>query len=98
MRLPALSLLALFAPLTLAACATPGGPVQVTRFVTETEQDRLGAGTIFIQSAAGSEAGAQDLAPYKAAVARELVKLGYREAARGQAAQIAQVSVDSGVT
>lgn len=97
MRFPAFALLALMAPLSLAGCALPGGPVQVTRFVADSGQDRLGVGTVFVQTAATSEAEAQDIAPYKAAVARELAKLGYREAARADAAQIAQVSVDSAV-
>ncbi|ABC64279.1 DUF4136 domain-containing protein [Erythrobacter litoralis] len=92
-----LKLLAAFAPLSLAACVTPPGDVEVTRFVAADTGSRLGTGTIFVETAAGTDGQALELAPYKAAVARELAALGYREAARNQANQIAQVSIDRGV-
>ncbi|GAA4044416.1 DUF4136 domain-containing protein [Parerythrobacter jejuensis] len=93
-----LFLTALAATLTLTGCATPNGPVQVTRFVEPTAQERLGTGTIFVETAPGSDTDAQDLVPYKAAVARELARLGYREAARAEAGQVAQVSIERGVS
>lgn len=92
-----LVLLAALAPLGLAACATPPGDVQVTRFVAASMADRLGAGTIFIETAPGTAEQAQELAPYKAAIARELTALGYRETSRDEAGQIAQVRIDRGV-
>lgn len=81
----------------LAGCAVQTGPVQVTRFVEASMQERLGTGTIFIETAPGSETEAQALAPYKAAVARELVALGYRETSRAEAGQVAQVRISQDV-
>ncbi|MFZ1743320.1 MAG: DUF4136 domain-containing protein [Pontixanthobacter sp.] len=84
------------AAVSLSACvAGPRvNPVEVTRFHSAGAQ--LGAGTIFIESAPGSaeDSGAAELAPYKAAIAAELAKLGYREVPRAQAQQIAQVRVE----
>ena len=93
---PSLAMLAL-PLLALAACATPPGDVQVTRFVGASAPDRLGTGTIFVESSPGSDAEAIELAPYKAAVARRLTALGYRETARDSANQVAQVRVERGV-
>ncbi len=89
MRLAALLAL----PLLLAACATPQGPVEVTRFVDAAGAARLGQGTVFVESAPGYVDGLE-AAPYKAAVAAELTRLGYRESNRADATQIAQVRVD----
>lgn len=86
-------LFALAAPLALAACATPQGPIEVTRFVDPAGAARLGQGTVFVESAPGSPDGLE-AAPYKAAVAAELTRLGYRESNRADASQIAQVRVD----
>ena len=91
MRRTALFLLA--APLALAACATPQGPIEVTRFVDPAGTARLGQGTVFVETAPGSIDGLE-AAPYKAAVAAELTRLGYRETSRAQATQIAQVKVE----
>ena len=76
--------------LPLAACATaPAGPVEVTRFVAPDAGARLGSGTIFVRAAGGLET-----SPYSAAIAGELGRLGYREAARADALQIAEVRVE----
>lgn len=80
-------------PLFLAACATPQGPIEVTRFVDAAGAARLGQGTVFIESAPGSLDGLE-AAPYKAAVAAELTRLGYRETPRAEAGQIAQVRIE----
>lgn len=81
------------APLALlAGCATPQGPIEVTRFVGPEASARLGQGTVFIESAPDSPDGLE-AAPYKAAVAAELTRLGYRETARAGAAQVAQVRI-----
>lgn len=78
--------------LALAACTTPQGPIEVTRFVGP-DAARLGEGTVFVESAPGSIDGLE-AAPYKAAVAAELTRLGYRESNRADASQIAQVRID----
>ncbi len=80
------------ATFALAACTTPQGPVEVTRFVDPAGAARLGQGTVFVESAPGSLDGLE-AAPYKAAVAAELARLGYRESARAGADQIAQVNI-----
>lgn len=83
-----------FAPLlALAACATPQGPIEVTRFVDPAASARLGQGTVFVESAPGALDGLE-AAPYKAAVAAELTRLGYRETTRSGADTIAQVRID----
>ena len=83
---------ALFA-LPLAACATAPGPVEVTRFVDPAATTQLGQGTVFVASAPGEE-DSLVLAPYKAAVARELTRLGYVETDRAGASQIAEVRLE----
>ncbi len=85
---------AAFAGLALAGCTTPvrNGPVEVTRFVQPSAP--LGQGTIFVESAPGADTDSLALAPYKAAIARELAALGYVEAPRGEAGQVAQVRVE----
>lgn len=91
MRRPALFMLAPL--LAIAACTTPQGPIEVTRFVGPDGAARLGQGTVFVESAPGSPDGLE-AAPYKAAVAAELTRLGYRESNRAEASQIAQVRID----
>lgn len=87
--------LALVAPFAVAACALPpAGPVQVTRFVSQPAIERLGSGTIFVETAPGEAGDEATLRTYKAAVARQLVALGYRETARDEAGQVAQVRIN----
>ena len=81
------------AALALAGCTTPAGPVEVTRFVAAERTAELGKGPIFVETAPGGDIDGLALAPYKAAVADELGRLGYREADRSQAGQIAQVTL-----
>ena len=78
---------------SLGACATPQGPAEVTRFVAPDSTARLAQGSVFVETAPGT-VDALEIAPYKAAVAAELARLGYRESDRAGAGQIAQVSVD----
>jgi hypothetical protein len=90
---------ALVFPLTilLAACAATPGPVEVTRFIAPQSAAALGQGTVFVTSApAANEApnGRLEDAPYRAAVAQELTRLGYSEEARSDAGQIAEIRVD----
>src|SRR3990167_2305155 len=77
----------------LAGCATvPGpGPVQITRFHDAAALAQLGQGTIFVETAPGENNESLEIAAYKAAVASSLTALGYRETAREEASQIAQV-------
>lgn len=89
-------LLPVLAALVLAGCATTpsAGPAEVTRFVAPDAGPRLGQGTVFVESAPGQDEQSLALGPYKAAVARELVRLGYRETARDAAQQVAQVRLE----
>lgn len=81
----------------LPGCAsTYVSPVEVTRFVGEQPQ-QLGSGTIAVRAAAGSEADSLEFAAYRSAVAAELARLGY-SVTDGDAAQIAEVSVERSVT
>lgn len=90
--LPLLAAALLGSALALSACAsTRAGPVEVTRFLDPASRAQLGQGSIFIAGVGGEDS--LELAPYKAAVARELVRLGYGEAARTGAGQIAEVRV-----
>ena len=84
------------APLALAACSTtrPAGPVEVTRFVADDSRAQLGNARLFVETAPGSPEQGLSLAPYKAAVARELATYGYDEADRSAAGQTASVSVE----
>ena len=85
--------------LGLGGCATTpqAGPAEVTRFVAPDATARLGRGAIFVENAPGLDGDSLALAPYKAAVARELVRLGYRETSRDMADQVAQVRLDQSV-
>ena len=78
---------------TLAACATAPGPVEVTRFYDASIADAPTTGNVFVQGG-GAQGDALALAPYKNAVAAELVELGYRETARADAQYIATVRVE----
>ena len=74
----------------VSGCVAPIGPVEVTRFhVPDTAQ--LARGTIAVEAAPGTDAGSLELRSYQAAVARQLVALGYTEAAAPN--QVAQVRV-----
>ena len=87
-------ILAGLAALTLTACATAPGPVEVTRFVASERVADLGEGTIFIESAPGEETDSLAMMPYKSAVAAELAELGYSETQRSEASQIATVRIE----
>lgn len=91
------AIIGLVAALALAACATPPGPVEVTRFVAPERLGEIGRGTFFVEAMPGDEASNLELAPYKAAVASELVKLGFVETDRETATLVAQIGVKRGV-
>lgn len=84
---------AVIGALALSACATAPGPVEVTRFHRAETLAQLGQGTIFVETAPGMDDSSLALAPYKAAVAQQLAALGYREAPRDEASQVAQVQL-----
>ena len=77
--------------LALAGCVTAPGPVEVTRFVEPSATERLGSGTIFVTAAPGEPGDSLEMSAYTAAVAGELRGLGYTEAARTGADQVAEV-------
>lgn len=80
----ALSALAI---LVLSGCVAPVGPVEVTRFHVP---DLRFGGPIVVVAAPGMPEASLELGTYQAAVARELVRLGYAE--RGPAGgQVAEV-------
>ena len=79
----------------LSGCVTPVGPVEVTRFhVPDTAA--LGKGTISVEPAPGSDGSSLEWKTYQVAVMRQLVLLGYGEAAPGQGAQVAQLRFSRG--
>lgn len=96
------SIFAALGALALSACATTpsASPVQVTRFVEPAAVAQLGQGTIFVETAPGMgmDGDTLALAPYKAAIARELAALGYVETSRAEADQLAQVRVEKFVS
>ena len=74
----------------LAGCATPTGPVEVTRF-SAPEIAAAPRGAIAIEPAFGNDAQALEFRSYAAAVSHELARLGYGE--RPDAAVVATVDV-----
>ncbi len=97
MKSPARALLPAMALATgtlLSGCATPVGPVEVTRF--HVPDARLGQGQIRVEPAPGEDGSSIEFRTYAAAVARELTRIGYTEALPGgpQTLQVAVLSVD----
>jgi len=77
----------------LSGCVAPVGPVQVTRFHLP-DIAALGNGPIAVEAAPGTDGGSLEYRSYAAAVARELVRLGYAEVPAGSGAQVAQVRLE----
>ncbi len=94
---PVTIFLAAMALLATSGCATPTGPVEVTRFHDAAALERLGRGAIAVEPAPGLPADSLELRTYQAAVARELVKLGYTEVASGEGVLVAQLRLDKSV-
>lgn len=94
---PALFLVAALALCPLAGCTTPVGPVEVTRFNDPALLQKMGRTTVAVEPAPGLPADSLELRTYQAAVARELVKLGYSEAAAGTGVLVAQLRLDKTV-
>lgn len=86
---------ALTACAVLSGCATPVGPVEVTRFHLP-DTAMLGRGTIRVEPAPGEDGTSIEFRTYAGAVARELARLGYTEAQAGSQAgtQVAVLSVE----
>ncbi|QYJ07700.1 DUF4136 domain-containing protein [Qipengyuania flava] len=84
----------LAAAAALTGCVAPQGPVEVTRFVAAERVSSLGQGNVFVAGAPGDAADSLELAPYKAAVAEELARLGYTETDRDSAGQIAEIAIE----
>ena len=76
----------------LAGCVTPVGPVQVTRFHAA-DVSQLGKGAIAVEPAPGSDGNSLEWQSYRAAVMRQLVLLGYRDASPGTGAQVAYLKL-----
>lgn len=89
-RLP----VAAFVPLALlSACVAPVGPVEVTRFHLP-DTSMLGRGAIAVVPGTGMDAASLEYRSYAAAVARQLVLVGYGEqVAGGGAPQLAEVRI-----
>lgn len=83
------------AGLLLSACAAPAyvSPVEVTRFAAPAA--RLGEGTISLRAAPGTDEGLE-FGIYRAAVANELERLGYR-VVPDMGAQVATISLEEAV-
>jgi hypothetical protein len=86
---------ALLAAAVLGGCVAPIGPVEVTRFHAP-DIAPLGRGTVSVEAAPGEDPNSLELRTYRYAVARQLVLLGYTEAASG--AQVAQVRLSRQTT
>jgi Domain of unknown function (DUF4136) len=83
--------LAALAMAALSGCATPIGPVEVTRFHAP-DISPLGRGVIAIEAAPGQDAGSLEFRSYAGAVSQELARLGYAEQVAGSSsAQVATV-------
>lgn len=88
--------MAAMAASALSGCASipAPGPVEVTRFHNAEALASVQPGAVFVTSAPGSEIDTLELSPYKAAVAAKLAELGYSEAGRDAAGQVAQVKLE----
>lgn len=83
--------LAAAASFAVSGCVTPVGPVEVTRFHAA-DITALGKGTIEVVPAPGSDGASLEWQSYRGAVMRQLVLLGYNEAAAGApSAQVAEL-------
>lgn len=97
----ALTAIAVCGGLLLSACAAPAyvSPVEVTRFAAPAGQSgaaQLGQGTISLRAAPGTDEGLE-FGLYRAAVATELERLGYR-VVPDMGAQVATIRVEEAVS
>lgn len=89
---PAIPLAALAATLLLAGCATPLGPVEVTRFHLP-DTAPLGHGSLAVVAGPGADGASLEQQSYQAAVADQLARLGYTAAPAASAGQLASVTI-----
>jgi Domain of unknown function (DUF4136) len=83
--------LAALAAAALGGCATPVGPVEVTRFHAP-DMSPLGRGVVAIEPAPGMDGNSLEFRSYAGAVSQELARLGYSEQVAGSSsAQVASV-------
>jgi hypothetical protein len=80
------------AVLLVAGCMTPVGPVEVTRFHVE-DVSPLGKGSIAVEPAPGTDGNSLEWQTYRAAVMRQLQRVGYSEASPGTGDQVAQMKL-----
>jgi hypothetical protein len=92
MKIRSLAIAALGA-LALSGCVAPVGPVEVTRFHRPEAVAVLGSGTFAVEPAPGMDPASLEIQTYQRAVARELIRIGYREVAAGSGAQVALVRI-----
>jgi hypothetical protein len=76
-----------------AGCVAPVGPVEVTRFHLP-DTAALGRGAISVEPAPGEDGASLEFRTYAAAVARQLVLIGYSEQSAGAAPQVALVQIE----
>ncbi len=72
-------------------CVAPVGPVEVTRF--HVPQPRLGGGPIAVLPAPGQDGASLEFRSYAAAVAEQLVRVGYHDST-GDGGTVAFVAID----
>lgn len=89
---PLLAALAIVSTALAGGCVAPVGPVEVTRF--HLPGAALAQGPIAVEPGSGMDGGSLEYRSYAAAVARELVRIGYTEQVAGRAPQVAQVRVE----
>lgn len=87
-----LALAILLPALVLPSCVAPVGPVEVTRFHAA-DVSVLGKGTISVEPPPGGDSNNLEWQSYRAAVMRQLVLLGYSEAAPGAGTQVATMTL-----
>ena len=85
---------ALAACTLLSGCVAPIGPVEVTRF--HVPEVPLARGTVAVEPASGEDGSSIEFRTYAVAVAQELARVGYGQAAPGGPAShhVAMLSVD----
>lgn len=89
---PVLAALAILPAALAGGCVAPVGPVEVTRF--HLPGAALARGTIAVEPGSGMDGASLEYRSYAAAVARELVRVGYTEQVAGRSPQVAHVRVE----
>ena len=90
MKLTKLAALATALSLSVAGCAVPMGPVEVTRFHVP-DVTVLGKGAIAVEPAAGMDGNSLEWRSYQLAVQRKLILLGYTDGSAAQSPQVAEL-------